>query len=312
MRPPGWLVAGTIMLSILAVSTAAPVIRLAGSAPPLAIAFWRLLDATVLLVPLAILFARRDLARLSGRDWAMLLGVGAILGLHFATWITSVTLTSVAASVVLVTLHPVFVGFAAHRLFGEGPRPLGWVGIVVALGGGLLIAGGDARGGAMPLVGDALAFAGALCAALYFLAGRRYRQRLGLLAYVTPVYAGATVTLAILLVALPAPWGGGFATYGAANQGLFLALALGPMILGHTGLNWALKYVRAPVIATTILGEPVGASLLALLLPQIHEVPPPTTLLGGAVVLAGILLVGLDEARRDRPSAAQEAAEVGG
>jgi drug/metabolite transporter (DMT)-like permease len=310
-QPPGWLITGTITLSILAVSTAAPVIRLAGGAPPIAIAFWRLLDATLILAPLALLFARRDLASLSRRDWLGLLGVGVILGLHFATWIASVGLTSVAASVVLVTLHPVFVGFASHRLFGEGPRPLGWVGIAVALGGGLLIAGGDARGGTAPLLGDALALAGALCAALYFLAGRRYRQRLSLLAYVTPVYAGATVTLAVLLVALPAPWGGGLGTYGAANQGLFLALALGPMILGHTGLNWALKYVRAPVIATTIVGEPLGASLLAFLIPQIHEVPPATTLLGGAIVLAGILLVGLDEARRDRPLAEGWGSEAG-
>jgi drug/metabolite transporter (DMT)-like permease len=296
--PPGWLVAGTVTLSILAVSTAAPVIRLAGHTPPLAVAFWRLLDATIILAPLALLFARRDLARLSRVDWLALLGVGAVLGLHFATWIASVGLTSVAASVVLVTLHPVFVGFASHRLFGEGPRRMGWIGIVVALVGGLLIAAGDARGGTAPLVGDALALVGAFCAAIYFLAGRSYRQRLGLLAYVTPVYAGATATLALLLVLVPAPWGGGFGTYGAVNQGLFLALALGPMILGHTGLNWALKYVPAPVIATTIVGEPVGASLLAFLLPQLHEVPPATTLLGGAIVLAGILLVGLDEARR--------------
>jgi drug/metabolite transporter (DMT)-like permease len=308
MTPPRGLVAATVTLSILAVSTAAPLIRLAGDTPPLAIAFWRLLDATVLLVPLALIFARRDLASLAGRDWAILLGVGAILGLHFATWITSVGLTSVAASVVLVTLHPVFVGLASERLFGEGPRRMGWIGIVVALVGGLVIAAGDSRGGPAPLLGDALAFAGALCAALYFLAGRRYRQRLGLLAYVTPVYTGATITLGILLVALPSPWGGGFATYGGADQGLFLALALGPMILGHTGLNWALKYVRAPVIATTILGEPVGASLLAFFLPQIHEVPPPSTLLGAAVVLAGILLVALDEGRR---GAAEAAAEVG-
>lgn len=306
------LVGGTILLSILAISTAAPVIRLAGDAPPLAIAFWRLLDATLVLAPFALVFARRDLAALAGRDWAGLLLTGAVLGLHFATWITSVGLTTVAASVVLVTLHPVFVGFASKRLFGEGPRALGWVGIAVALVGGALIAAGDATGGgSAPLLGDALAFAGALCAAVYLLAGRGYRKRLGLLAYVTPVYAGATLTLGLLLVLVPAPWGGGFTWASATDQGWFLALALGPMILGHTGLNWALKYVSAPAIATTILGEPVGATLLALLI--LREVPPLITLVGGGVVLAGILLVALDEARRERSTARQQAAlEAGG
>jgi drug/metabolite transporter (DMT)-like permease len=311
VNPPRWVVLATVALSILAISTAAPVIRLAGDAPPLAVSFWRLLDATVILAPFAFFLASDELRALSGRDWLGLFLTGAILALHFGAWITSVGLTSVAASVVLVTLHPVFVGFASHRLFGEGPRRAGWIGIGIALAGGILIAAGDASGGSSPLLGDALAFLGALCAAVYFLAGRSYRKRLGLLAYVVPVYASATLVLGILNLLVPAPYGGSFAGFAPADQGLFLALALGPMILGHTGLNWALKYVSAPAIAATILGEPVGATLIAFLLPQLREVPPVWTLVGGGVVLLGILLVGLDEARRTREEAIMEAAGAG-
>lgn len=282
-------------MSILAVSTAAIFIRLS-EAPPVAVAFHRLLYATLLLAPFAFFAARRDLARLSLRDWGGLALVGIVLAVHFAAWISSLRLTSVASSVVLVTLHPVFVALVSARVFGEGVGPRGYVGIALALVGGIVITLGDAGGGAAPLLGDALALVGALAAAAYFLAGRGYRKRLGLLAYVTPVYATAALVLGVLLVLLPAPYGGPATGYPAREHLLFLALAAIPMVLGHTVLNWALKHVTAPVIATTILGEPVGASLLAFLV--LGEAPHATTLAGGALVLAGIGLVAFVEARR--------------
>jgi drug/metabolite transporter (DMT)-like permease len=209
-----------------------------------------------------------------------------VLAAHFASWVASLGLTTVAASVVLVTLHPVIVAVLSTWLFGEGLRARGYVGIVVALVGGVVITLGDAQRGSQPLLGDALALVGALGAAAYFLAGRGYRKRLGLLAYVTPVYGVAALALLAGSVLVPAPYGGPLAGYDARQLVLFLALAGFPMILGHTVLNWALKYVTAPVIATTILGEPVGASLLALVF--LREVPGVLTLAGGALVLLGI------------------------
>lgn len=289
-RPAPFLLVGGIAASVLAISTAAILIRVS-EAPPLAVAFYRLLYATLLLLPFALVLARDELRALSRRDWLGLSLVGAVLALHFAAWITSVRLTSVAASVVLVTLHPVAVALLSHRLFGEGIRPGGYVGIALALAGGVVVTWSDAQAGPLPLVGDALALVGAAAAAFYFLAGRSYRKRLGLLAYVLPVYASSTLVLGVLLVALPAPVGGSPFGLSAREHLLFLALAVFPMLLGHTVLNWALRHVTAPVIATTILGEPVGSTLLAWAL--LDQVPPQGVLVGGAVVLAGILLVAL-------------------
>ena len=295
-RPSRAVLGVSIAGSILAVSTAALLVREA-DAPPVVIAFYRLLYATLALAPFAWWAARNELRALSGRDLIGLSLVGVVLAVHFAAWITSLGLTSVASSVVLVTLHPAFVALASHRLFGEGPSRLGYAGILVALGGGALITFGDAGGGIgpNPLLGDALALLGAAAAAVYFLAGRGYRRRLGLLAYVTPVYAASALTLGVLALALGQPLSG----HGAREHALFLALALVPMIAGHTVLNWALKYVPAPVIATTILGEPVGATALALLL--LGETPPWLTLAGGAVVLLGIGLVALSGGGEARP-----------
>lgn len=291
-------VALAVAASILAVSTAAILIRLS-DAPPVVIAFYRLLYATLILLPFAWWKARDELRSLRARDWLGLVAVGVVLALHFASWITSLDLTSVAASVVLVTLHPVFVAFVSKRVFGEGVGALGWVGVIIALVGGVVIVSGDALGGAAPLVGDLLALVGALCAAIYFLSGRGYRKRLSVLAYVVPVYATSAVVLG-LLTFLPAPYGGAVTALPLREHALFLAMAIVPMILGHTVLNWALKYVTAPVIATTIVGEPVGSTILAVLILQ--EAPPPTALVGGLIVLAGIALVALVEARRPAAS----------
>jgi drug/metabolite transporter (DMT)-like permease len=70
---------------------------------------------------------------------------------------------------------------------------------------------------------------------------------------------------------------------------IFAALALGPMLLGHTGMNWALGHLPAYLVNLTTLGEPVGATLLAALLPGIHEVPGVGTIIGGVIVLIGVL-----------------------
>lgn len=282
--------------SIVAISTAAILIRYVDEdVAPIAIGFYRLLYATLLLLPFAFWRARDELRQLSRSDVVGLILVGAVLAVHFAAWITSLDLTSVAASVVLVTLHPVFVALVSQRVFGEGVGARGYVGIGLALVGGVVITWGDARSGPEPLVGDTLALLGALAAAIYFLAGRGYRKRLSLLAYVTPVYASCAFFLGLLLL-LPSPYGGSPFGIAPRDHILFLAMAVVPMILGHTVLNWALKYVTAPAIATTILGEPLGSTVLAVVL--LDEVPGALTIGGGALVLVGIAMVAFVEGRR--------------
>ncbi|MFA5860155.1 MAG: DMT family transporter [Candidatus Thermoplasmatota archaeon] len=287
-RPSTPLLVGGITASILAISSAAILFREA-NAPPLPASAFRLLFATLLLVPFALWRSRSELAAFSLKDWLGLTMVGLVLAAHFGAWVASLGLTTVAASVVLVTLHPAIVAVASTWLFGEGLAPRGYVGIIIALAGGAVITLGDAQRGSAPLLGDALALVGALAAAAYFLAGRSYRRRLGLLAYVTPVYGVAALALLVGSVLVPAPYGGPLVGYDARQFVLFLLLAGVPMILGHTVLNWALKYVTAPVIATTILGEPVGASILAFFI--LREAPGTFTLVGGALVLIGIGVV---------------------
>lgn len=289
-------VSGTIALAVFAVSTAAVLFRVT-QAPLLTAAFYRLAFATLILGAVALATRRQEFASLSPKDWILLAGVGVVLGVHFGSWVPSLALTSVASSVFLVTIHPVFVALWSHFAEREGPGALGWVGILVALAGGAVIAFTDASIEGERLLGDLLAVGGALAAGVYFLAGRRLRRRVSLLAYAVPVYAVAAVVVLAIAVANGDPLSG----FAPRDYGIFLALALVPMILGHTLVNWSLKYVRASVVSVAILGEPVGSTILAFIF--LSEAAPGGSLAGGAFVLAGIAMVVWDDNRASLRSA---------
>jgi drug/metabolite transporter (DMT)-like permease len=238
------------------------------------------------------------LATGSWRQWRTLdrrgslvaVGAGAMLALHFWSWNASIGLTTVAASVVLVNLQPAFVGIISAVWLREPPGRRQVGGIVLAMVGAFVVAAQDlgavAVGGRRALLGDALAVVGAITAALYYTSGRRLRQTLDLWPYVGLVYGACLATLLVIALALRVP----LAPQPPRELAIFAALALGPMMLGHTGMNWALRYLPAYVVNLTVLGEPVGATLLAAVVPSIGERPTPWTLLGGALILGGVVV----------------------
>jgi drug/metabolite transporter (DMT)-like permease len=281
-----------LLVSIVAVSTASILIRLT-DAPPMAIATWRLVLSTLMLLPFFL--SRGGISKLRAMrrgDLLMLAGVGVVLAVHFATWITSLSYTSVASSVIFVHVDPIFVALVSHFVIGERVSRRVALGIGVAFVGASIIALGDLGVGGENLVGDALSLVGAIALGIYIMAGRRLRQRLDLTTYVTPVYAVSAAVLAIGSFAVGAPLVG----YDSGVILMFFAIALVPMIFGHTLYNWALRWISAPVVSISLLGEPVGASLLAFLV--LGESPAPLALVGGAVTLVGILVCAYQPANK--------------
>ncbi|HUO51009.1 MAG TPA: DMT family transporter [Gemmatimonadaceae bacterium] len=282
-----------LALSLLGISMAAPLVRLS-HADPLAIAVWRLgISMAVIGAIVGASGSWRQWRRLRRGDLALALGAGVMLALHFWAWNASIGLTTISASVVLVNVQPVIVAAASALWLHEPPTRGQWGGIAVAVAGatvvGLADAGASAAAAGAPphaLLGDALALSGAVTASVYYLAGRRLRRTLDLWPYVALVYGACFVVLLAFAGAARTP----LAPQPPREIGIFAALALGPMLLGHTGMNWALRYLPAYVVNLTVLGEPVGATVLAAALPGIHEIPPPMTLAGGALLLAGILI----------------------
>jgi drug/metabolite transporter (DMT)-like permease len=282
-------------VGVATVSTAAIFIRLAqAEVHSLVIATWRLVLATLILAPTALTARRSELRTLTRHEWVGALVAGLLLALHFATWITSLAHTSVAASAVLVSTNPVFVGLASHLLLRERLSQRLVAALIIATTGSALIGLGDLRAGARPLWGDVLALTGAIAAAGYFLIGRRLRARLSLLTYVFPVYGSAALALTGLLLASNLP-----PLPRQPRTWLWLLLmAAGPQILGHSSLNWALRYLSATYVTIAILGEPIGSTLLAWWL--LREPPTLWAVVGGVLILAGIAIASHAELPAER------------
>jgi len=278
-------------MGILAVSTAAVLIRLT-EAPSLTIAFWRITIAGALLVPVWLSADRR--AQLRGLDVAQrwrLAGAGFFLGIHFATWIASLAYTSVTVSVLLVTTNPVWVGLLSPWVVGERPTRRAWVGIVIAtLGAGVVAMDGDPGAYPNATLGNGLALLGALSASAYFMMGRRVRPFMDIWGYTSSTLVGAWVVLAVAVLIGGEPLLG----FPTISWVWLLAMALGPQLIGHGSLSWALRYVRADVVAVTLLAEPIGASLLAWLV--LAELPGEYALFGAPLLLVGIWIVARESA----------------
>ena len=284
MERPGFPPNLAMLVSIVAVSTASILIRLSEAAP-ITLATYRMVLSTLMLAPFYVRGGGvRRFREMDGGRKLSLMSVGVVLAVHFASWITSLSLTSVASSVIFVHIDPVFVAVVSHFVLGEKVGRRTALGIAVAFAGATMIAWGDAGVGGGSLYGDALALLGGVMLGVYILGGRHLRRSLDLVSYVTPVYATAAVVLLAMSLALGVPLTG----YPPTEYLIFLALALVPMIFGHTVYNWALRYVSAPVVSISLLGEPVGASILAYLV--LGEQPGGWVVAGGVVTMLGILV----------------------
>ena len=282
MRPPGkrppmhpFL---AILFGILAVSTASIFVRYAQAyAPSLVIAAWRLALATVVLTPIALRRYQPELRSLTRGELGLGLLSGTFLAVHFATWITSLEYTTIASSVVLVSTSPLFVALLAPLFLKERISRFVAAGLVFALGGVAIVAISDTctwpNGNLTcpPLLeffagkaflGDLLAITGALAGACYMIIGRRLRSRMSVVSYIFVVYGMAAIVLVVvMLAAQQSPFG-----YPPLAFLWFALLALVPQLLGHSSFNWALGYLSAAFVSLTLLGEPIGSTILAYLL----------------------------------------------
>ncbi len=295
----------TIIISLLsgiaAVSTASIFIKLAQNegAPSIVIAAARLTLAAVLLAPLALLRYRNELKELTRREWLLALLSGLFLAIHFASWITSLQYTSVASSVVLVTTTPLWVALIAPLVLHERAGINTYLGMALALAGGIIVGLSDGcsfQSGRLAcpslltffdgtaFFGDFLALAGAWMAAGYLLVGRSLRARMDLIPYIFVVYAVSAVLLILFMLGLHEdPFG-----FRPLVYVWFILLAVIPQLFGHSIFNWALKYVPTSLVSTTLLGEPIGSTILAYF---IFLEKPGWIKIGGAVlILLGIWL----------------------
>ncbi len=303
MTPGRWFVLG---LGIVGIAWSAPLIRLADPAPVLAIAALRLTVASPAMIGyVAFQGGVGDLRNTTRRDRIALVLAALALAVHFVLWVAALQRTSVVTGVVLVTMQPIFVGLGAWLFLREPPTRAIVVGSAVALLGAALLAGDD-LGDRGSLEGDLLALLGGLMASAYLVIGRRARRSLSTASYGASVYTMTALFLLIAVAVTRTPLLG-LETH---SYVAILAVAIVSQLIGHNAMNWALGFLPAAMVAVAILGEPVGATLIAAIV--LDEVPTLLELAGAAVVLIGVYIA-LRHAQPVSPPepAATEPASVG-
>ncbi len=279
-------------VAVAAVSTSAPLVRQA-AAPALVIAAWRNVLAAAVLVPFTMARRRTEVAALGACERRRIALAGVLLAAHFATWIPSLSLTSVASSVALVATQPVWSALLDRRRGEQVNRGM-WAGILVALAGVLVLSGVDLSVSSRALAGDALALVGGMLAAAYVATGASVRRSVSTTTYTTGCYAVA----ALVLLGACAVGGQDIVPADGRAWAAIAAITAGPQFLGHSIINRLLRTVPATVVSVAILAEVVGASLLAWA--WFGVVPPAATVPAAALVLVGVGLV----VRSTRPGTA--------
>lgn len=278
-----------ILVAVSAVSLSAPIVA-ASDEPGLAVAFWRTTLAAALLVPLALCRHRAALFACFRRENRVVLLAGVLLALHFATWLPSVSLTSVASSTALVAIQPAWSALYS-RLGGQHVAAGAWLGMAISICGAAVITGVDVTVSTHALEGDLLALVGGALAAAYVNAGGRARQRISTTPFTAVCYSVAAVSLLPVCLLARAPLGG----YDARNWLLLLALTAGPQLLGHSVMNHVIGTTSPTMLSLFILFEVPGAALVAWL--WLGQGIDRSVLPGLVLIIAGMVVVVRSSAR---------------
>lgn len=281
-----------LFISVVSVSFAAIfIVSISKSVSPLSISFYRLLFTFLLISPIVLLRKkfRQEIRGLSRSNFLIMVGIGIILALHFALWITSLDFTSVASSVILVTAHPVLVAPVAHYFLKEKLTLINIFGICISIFGVAVLVLGNYGLGPLTidsLQGNILAILGGVAAGLYILGGRKMRKTVSVISYAFVVYAVGAIVLLFICLSFSAS----LTNLSLRDYGIILLMALVSGIFGHTFYNWSLGHIRASIASVVLLGEPIGSTLLAYAAPWIQQTPSSYTIIGGFFILLGIYL----------------------
>lgn len=303
MRSPQlWQVTFILTIGILSVSSTAIFIRLAlesannfGLEFSLFLAASRLIIASIVLVPAWQTVVKNKVNR---KAYYYAIAAGFSLALHFVCWITSLSFTSIAASTTLVTTNPIWVAFLSWFWFKEKLKKVTLLGIVIALLGGVFIAlGSDTANNSynQPMLGNSLALMGAFFVSFYLIFGKLSQQEgLRISSYSVIVYT----TAALLLLPLPFIFGSGYTDYPNSVYFYVLLMAIFSQLIGHTSINWSVRYLSPTLLSLAILFEPIGASFLGFIL--FKEIPSFLVLIGAIVILLGVTISVLTSQNKDK------------
>lgn len=271
-----------VLIGVFFTSLSSIIVRIS-QAPSLAISFYRMLFTVLLLLVPVIMKEKEVIKNITKKDFILCIISGVFLALHFASWIASISMTTISNSTILVSCSPVFVSLANFLILKEKFTSKMLIGLTLSLIGTGIIAMGSSGGSTNDMMlGNILAFMGAIFVAGYFVIGGIVRKNLSAGSYVFIVYSASVIVLFFMCLLTKTP----IYPYSSKEFLLFFALAFFCSILGHTVYNYLMKYISATMISISTLCEPIFASILALII--FREIPSIYTLIGGTIVLSGV------------------------
>ncbi|MFC5405918.1 DMT family transporter [Cohnella soli] len=271
-----------LIVGMIAISFA-PILVRYSDAPVSVQGLYRMLFTVLLMLPLG----KRQLPGLkniSAKNWMLLVVAGVFLAIHFLLWMESLNYTSIASSTIILSLEPVFVMIGAYFLFKDRLSTFALVGVIVALAGVVIVGSGDISLSASAFKGDLLSLFGTLAVVVNMLIAKKILERVSSYLYSLIVFAVSALCFAFYNVGA----GIGMTAYSGREWFLFLLLAIVPTVLGHMVFNWLLQYVKPATISISVLAEPVGSSLLGIVL--FNEFLSGFQLAGGAFIIIGLLV----------------------
>jgi len=292
MRLPPFNPYIALLVGVIAISTSAIFVKLGSGTSASIIAFYRLFFAVLLMAPIVLTKYRYQLLSINKIDWLLAVGAGVFLALHFILWFESLNHTSVASSVVLVSMQPIFAFIGTYLFFHERFSPGAIISMLITIFGSIIISWGDFQLSTGRFLGDILALLGAVAVTVYFLLGQQARKRVSFITYTFIVYFMSMITLLIYNLVLRQDFFG----HPTEHWLIFIALALIPTFLGHSLFNWALRWLSTAAISMALVFEPIGATILAYFV--LNEIVTSTQWLGGTIVIFGLFLFVVSTTRK--------------
>ncbi len=292
LRPSAFKLVGSLSAGLIMFGLAAILVRFA-DADPIAVVMVRTVGAFLILLPFYWTRPVSSRTPFSGRDGFLFALAGICLGLHFTLWTASLSYTSVASASVLVCVHPIIL-IIAERIFFKFRFALGvWMGVIIAFAGSAMLGLTDQTSsiGSNPVLGNTMAFMAAVAFVVYILVGQELRKKAGWLEYIFPVYTWSAVFCVAVFVAVGFPMGEG-ASFWLAS----LALALGPQLIGHGSMNYAVKYIQPTMLSMSILVEPILATMAAIIF--FSEIPPFASVIAMVVIAGGLIVAWFSRLRQ--------------
>ena len=270
-----------LLLAMVSVSSTSLVVRSVATVPALVLAFWRMFTASGMLWSYSVI---RPAGKLSPINKKRIIFAGIFLGCHFACFFLGIRNTSIANATLLGCMAPIFTVFIS--IFQKKKmNKMTYVGLIVAIIGGGIVQSGDISLNSANLFGNSIALLSALFLAITFVLAKEIRQETANVVYGRSLFFVASMT--VLFIATTT--GDSVLSFTVGDIPWFLFLGLVPSIFGHNLLNYAVKYITPTAVSSVPLGEPIIASIFALLL--FGETIPIGALLGGPVVLIGVYII---------------------